>query len=546
MIAPAAEAVVLNALRYAQQAEYRHGDRSGCLKGTRSTALDKIELWTRNFHEPPVYWLNGLAGTGKTTIAQTVTERLFADGRLGASFFCSRDFGDRRDLKFIFPTLAVQLARKYAEFRSILLPLIQADPDIVHESLYGQMKKLIVQPLMGSKISTVIVIDALDECKDDKPASAILSVLGQFVTEIPKVKFFVTGRPEPRIQKSFRLPLLAKATDVLVLHEVGSGQVNRDIQLFFRHNFSELKEHQGGLDGWPTEEDLSLLCERAAGFFVYATATIRFVNQKNKNPKKQLGRLLQSPESGFEGRTKLKEGATLDSLYLSILQEAFCDYDPEDGPDVRSVLGAVILATVPLSPSTIAALLGFDAEDVSPLLSSAHSLLLFREDADHPVRPFHKSFPDFLVDPARCTNPKFRVCPSDQHAELLFGCLELMNRTLEQNMCQLPDGVTNSEVEDLGERTEQYIDKALRYACRSWHNHLVSKVPARTLESLHRFLTEKFLFWLEVLSTIGAVREAVDALEATTRWLDVRRVSLLVRFQKFIGPSVGVTNSWPC
>jgi hypothetical protein len=156
-----------------------------------------------------------LAGTGKSTIAQTIAERLFADGQLGASFFCSRDFEDRSNLEFIFPTLAVQLARKYTEFRSIFVPLVQRDPGIAHESLYNQMDKLIVQPLKESGISTVIVIDALDECKDDEPASAILSVLGRLVSEIPKVKFFLTGRPEPRIQTGFRLPLLAKVTDVL-------------------------------------------------------------------------------------------------------------------------------------------------------------------------------------------------------------------------------------------------------------------------------------------------------------------------------------------
>ena len=199
--------------------------------------MSKIELWAADFEKPPVYWLNGLAGTGKTTIAQTIAERLTADGRLGASFFCSRNFEDRSNLKLIFPTLAVQLARRYTEFRSTFVPSMQSDPGIANESLYNQMAKLIVRPLNKSNISTVIVIDALDECKDEEPASAILSVLGQFVSQIPRVKFFLTGRPEPRIREGFRLPLLAKATDVFVLHDVERSLVDSDIRRFLKRSF---------------------------------------------------------------------------------------------------------------------------------------------------------------------------------------------------------------------------------------------------------------------------------------------------------------------
>ena len=473
--------------------------------------------------------MNGLAGTGKSTIAQTIAERAFADGRLGASFFCSRDFEDRSNLQLIFPTLAVQLARRYTEFRSIFVPLVQSDPGIAHESLYGQMKKLLVQPLVKLAISTVIVIDALDECKDEEPASAILSVLGQFVTEVPMVKFFVTGRPEPRIREGFRLPLLAKATDVFVLHEVEPSQVNKDIRLFFRHSFSELKRRKLGLENWPTEEQLYQICERTAGLFVHAMATVRFLDKKNNNPKRQLDRLLQSPESSvFEGKTKFKGMTTLDSLYTSILQGAFGDDDPEDDHRIQSVLGAIILATNPHSPSTIAALLGFEVEDVFPLLLSVHSLLVLQEDTDRPVQPFHKSFPDFIVDPARCSNPRFRISPADQHSKLLFGCLELMNLRLEQNMCKLPDLVTNAEVDDLEDRAERHIDRALQYACRSWYKHLVNTVPGHITPVLHRFLEKKFLFWLEVLSVLGAAREAVDALQVAAKWLNVRRTSRLL------------------
>jgi len=269
---------VLNSCRRARGAAYRHGNRRGCLRGTRETVLNEIESWAKDFKKSPVFWLNGLAGTGKSTIAQTIAERVFADGLLGASFFCSRDFKDRSDLHFIFPTLAFQLAHKYPNVRSHLVPLLQSDPDIVDESLYGQMERLIIEPLQSAAVSTVIVIDALDECKDDEPSSAILSVLGRLVERIPRVKFFITGRPEPRIKTGFRLPLLMDATDVFILHDVHPSLINSDIQLFLKHELSELARRHL-LDGWPTDDNVNLLCQRAAGLFVYAVATVKYLDK---------------------------------------------------------------------------------------------------------------------------------------------------------------------------------------------------------------------------------------------------------------------------
>ena len=95
-------------------------------------------------------------------------------------------------------------------------------------------------------------------------------------------------------------------------------------------------------------------------------------------------------------------------------------------------------------------------------------------------------------------------------------------------MCRLPDAVLNSEVDDLGERIEKHIDHALQYACRSWHKHLFDTIPAQTLNILHTFLEKKFLFWLEVLSVLGAAREAVDAIGVVRKWLKVCYLSFPV------------------
>ena len=494
------------------------------MKGTRGAVLDEIELWTGDFDKRPVYWLNGLAGTGKSTIAQTIAERVFADGRLGASFFCSRDFEDRSNLQLIFPTLAIQLARRYTTFRSVFVPLVRSDPEIVHESLYNQMDRLIAQPLRESAISTVIVIDALDECRDEEPASAILSVLGRFLPELSEVKFFLTGRPESRIRNGFRLPLLVGVTDIFVLHEVESNQVDNDIRLFFGNGFLELARRRPELDNWPPKAQLDLLCAQAAGLFVYAVATIKFIDRQNNDPRTQLDRLLQYQQSTVRvGKTKFNTNMTLDSLYTTILQEAFGDDDPEDDPKIRSVLGTVIFAANPLSPSSIATLLGLHTKDVIPLLSAAHSLLILHDDIHYPVRSFHKSFPDFITNSTRCTNQRFHI-PPHHHLELLLSCLKLMNLTLEKNMCHLPEAVKNSEVNGLEGRAEQYINHALQYACKSWHRHLVNEPATNRHEitsTLHFFLEKKFLCWLEVLSVLGGVRNAVDALQVAIKWLEV-------------------------
>ena len=246
--------------------------------------LSDIEAWTKDFDKSPVFWLNGLAGTGKSTIAQTISERIFAEDRLGASFFCSRDFEDRSNLHFIFPTLAFQLAHKYHNYRSHLISLLRTDPDVVHESLYNQMKNLIAEPLRITGVSMVIVIDALDECKDDEPSSAILSVLGRFVGQIPGVKFFITGRPEPRIKTGFRLPLLVNSTDVFVLHDVHSSLIDNDVRLFLKHELSELAQRRR-LERWPRDEHVDLLCQRAAGLFVYAVATVKFLGSNIHLPQ---------------------------------------------------------------------------------------------------------------------------------------------------------------------------------------------------------------------------------------------------------------------
>ena len=76
-------------MHHTVEAGYRSGNRERCLRGTRGDILLQLEHWLEDKQSQRLFWLDGLAGIGKSTIAQTFAEITFGEGRLGASFFCS-------------------------------------------------------------------------------------------------------------------------------------------------------------------------------------------------------------------------------------------------------------------------------------------------------------------------------------------------------------------------------------------------------------------------------------------------------------------------
>jgi hypothetical protein len=507
---------------HTMDAGYRCGNREGCLKGTRKDVLQEIEHWSTSEQGQCVFWLNGLAGTGKSTIAQTFAETSFADGRLGASFFCSQDIEARSNLQAIFPTLAFQLAYQYPLFQKELLQVLKAHPHVEQESLCSQVEKLIVGPFKATQISTLIIIDALDECKDKEPASAILSILSRSINQIPNVKFFITGRPEPRIRTGFRLQSLLPITEILKLHEVKPETVNSDIKLFFQTQLANLAENRSDCDSiedWPSSSDIEILCKKAAGFFIYASTVVKFIASEIDLPTEMLALITSFPQS------TTKEGMSgVDQLYIKVLEQAFQDVHTGGGQRYsrfKTVVGAVLLVFNPLSAKALSDLLRVPG--TSTTLRPLHSLLLIPDNTKDPVRIYHKSFPDFLTDPKRCEDQRFFVDPAFHHVEILLSCLKLMGERLKRNICNLDDHAILSKVKDLPTCLKTHIGDALGYACQFWTRHLV-EIPSSShdveevYKAVDRFFTTCFLFWIEVLSLTGNLNLGVHALNDVQQW----------------------------
>ena len=384
------------------------------------------------------------------------------------------------------------------------------------------MEKLIVGPLKVTDISTLIIIDALDECKDEEPASAILSILSSYISEIPGVKFFITGRPEARIRSGFRLESLVPITEVLKLHEVKPEVVDNDIKLFFRTRLASLAKNRSDCDfteDWPHSADVEILCKKAAGFFIYASTVVKFVSSRNHPPTEQLAQIISLPQSTtHEGRSGI------DFLYTQVLEQAAdVDVDNEEFyARLRTILGAAVLMVNPLSMKALSDLL--DISNISSTLRSLHSLLLVPMDQATPIHVFHKSFPDFITDKNRCKDQKFYVEPKVHHTEILLSCLKLMKERLRRNICTLDDYTVLSEVKDLSTQRKDYIGDVLGYACQFWTKHLLG-VPGdsprveEVKRGMDQFFTTHLLQWIEVLILMGNLGVGVHAMNEVEQWL---------------------------
>jgi hypothetical protein len=307
----------------------------------------------------------------------------------------------------------------------------------------------------STKIPCVIVVDALDECVDDQPASAILSVLGRHVQDLPSVKFFITGRPEPRIRTGFRLPLLQKITQTFLLHEVKLSSVDKDIQLYLQEKLTAVAKRRSHLNvshPWPCDQDLSFLTKKSSGLFIFASTLARFIESEHHEPNERLQLIINSPD-----RTLHEGRAGIDPLYTQVLQLAFSGItETAVFTNLRRVLGTVILAFNPLSRDKVAKLLDVSAPLIATTLRHLHSVLLVPDEDSKEIRVFHKSFPDFLQDHSRCSDPKFLIDTHSHHGDIALSCLKLLKK-LKLNPCNLPAYAMNRDVANLPELLEDKV-----------------------------------------------------------------------------------------
>ncbi|KAF8667458.1 WD40 repeat-like protein, partial [Rhizoctonia solani] len=485
-------------------------NRRTCTEGTRVKVLDELKAWVIEEAGKSVYWMSGMAGTGKTTIACTFAKWLEAEKLLAASFFCTRTSADCQDVTRIIPTVAYQLAQYSISFRSALCNILGNNSDIGSKDIAAQFEKLILEPLNRMKDDIpdgmVVVIDALDECKDQGGVGKLLDMLFKHAAQLP-VRFFVTSRPESGIYAT--MAAHAASHEAIHLHKIEESLVSADIRLYLEEVLAPIS---------PQVSDIEELVRRSGVLFIYAATLFRYIlpTGRKANSQKRLRDIMAMAPEAVMGH------AQIDLLYMVVLKSALEDEETneEEKNDVRAVLNTVLLAQEPIGIQTIATLGGVgDTSRVEYALRSLSSVLY--ESGTGLVSTLHASFPDFIFDEKRSGT---YFCDTSKHSlPVARRCFEVMKKQLRMNICNLPSSfVRDKDVKNLNELIESNISPLLAYVCRYWASHLRPVLEVDQMEAaLDEFLLTRLLFWMEVLSVRGDLSTGAGTMQLfnAKQWL---------------------------
>jgi hypothetical protein len=418
--------------------------------------LAQIDDWLddESATRPRVMWLNGLAGTGKSTIARTVAAAARERGILAASFFFSRDHQERRRSANIVPSIAYQLALWRDELRGPISEAVSENMNIADQHMAEQVDTLLIRSfdnkiLKNRPSCALLVLDALDECDKEKGTEGgdLLPLLVKSFAKIPfPVKIFVTSRPEHSISIMMNEPELCGPTNVVVLHAVDASTVAADIRLYLTSEFKDVARRRMPRhdQAWPAQDEIDALVTLATPLFVFASTAIKFIDSSAFPPRRQLGIILSSDTAG----TQAAPFKNLDRLYMNVLVAIIAEEDEVDEicGRFRRVLGAILSVLEPASVALLSSLLSMDEEEVEYALRPLRAVLDIsaHHDPNHVVRIFHPSFPDFVTHPKRCGDQRFFLNIRECHAVLAQACLATFTECLSTTQGASRNGAASS------------------------------------------------------------------------------------------------------
>jgi hypothetical protein len=460
-------------------------------------------------------WIKGGAGKGKTMMSIGLIEQLsLMQDTVVTYFFCQNANYELNTLEAIVKGLILRLMNQQKQLRELLqrrwdVAKERFEEDVTWRSLWD----VLLEMLDSCTCERVyVIIDALDECRDDNMTDLLRVLVRTGLHRPSKIKWLLTSRPLDSAEQE----LLAGRDQTLVSLEVNSEHVAEAVKTYIAFKTNELDRRR--------KYGEKLRQEIEAELFDKAEGTYLWVNLVCKRLES-----VRSDQALAEIR-HLPPG--LQSFYGRIIHE-LSKGEPSDVEGCMRLLKIMILVYRPLSVTEFRGVMGLSDQSIAveAWIDRCASFCRIRGTA---VEFVHKSARDYLVGDD--IKKIFDTVRNIDHAELALNCVSHLTQTLKVNLADLPYPHSLQQSAELNP-----LLTSLRYAATFWARHIedAGSISPRRVKARDKgsnplvqaalteqgqvgiFLRTRLLEWLECLSLLDSLPSAIETLEILANLDDV-------------------------
>jgi hypothetical protein len=464
-----------------------------------------FQQWRTSQHDR-LLWIKGDPGKGKTMLLCGIANEL---QKAAKSVILSYFFCQATDSRINHATAVIRgLIYLLADQQPSLTSHVQKSYNEAGKALFEDANSWVAVTKIFSSIlqdpnldDIYLIVDALDECVVDLPT--LLDFIAQSSSVSARVKWVVSSRNIPEIGKRLNTATQKQSLSL----ELNADSVSAAVATFIQTKVYELatRNKYTSQTRDAVQQHLSL---NADGTFLW----VALVCQELSNLP------------GWKAVKKLKAFPSgLDALYQRMLDQIM---KSEDFKLCISILAVVSTVYRPITIDELVTLVelpdGVDGEHEEALVEIVGYCRSFLTLRERTIFFVHQSAKDFLVGKASKDPSLFQK--QDVHYIIFSRSLQAMLQTLKLDIYSLAaPGISLDQVKPPCPDPLATI----RYPCLYWANHLLECDGGRVMKeikdggSVHLFLCQSFLYWLEALSLMRNLSECIGMIRQLKKRVQV-------------------------
>ncbi|KAI0446743.1 beta transducin-like protein HET-D2Y [Xylaria telfairii] len=470
------------------------------IEATKGPLLEDVYRWIFEHHDyqewmkdpgSALLWVKGGPGKGKTMLLCGLIDQLENETSV-SYFFCQASDTRLNNATNVLLGLTYHLINQQPSLRSHFeKEYSRAGQELFEDinawvALSRIFKCILDDPHLQS---TILIIDALDECETD------LSMLLDLIqTPSSRVKWIVSSRNRPDIEEQLQV---ARRLSL----ELNSELISYAVHVYIQLRVNRLAQQKGYDDSLRYYVETYLI-EKANDTFLWVALVCERLAAREVTKRSTRDTLESFP-------------AGLSPLYKRMLREVDATHDKIF---CKRILAITLVAFQPLTLNEVRALdkslrdAVEDIDDMEELVANCGSFLTIRA---HTIYFVHQSAKEFLLKDVEASHQIFPSGEQREHLDVFAQSLHILSPVLRRDIYGLKNpGISIRQI------TRPNPDPLIeaRYSCIYWIDHFVHgqacgnthhDPTAQDKERLYTFFSKKYIYWLEALGLLGCVSKGI-------------------------------------